>query len=112
MRRAPALSVGPVLAAVAALALGCSAATGTTAQHGPVGAVPTGLEQFYGQNLSWGGCSAFATTPSDKKAYADPGLQCAYLNVPLDYANPKGRVIKVGLLRRPASDPAHRIGSL
>ncbi|MDQ2881188.1 MAG: alpha/beta hydrolase [Actinomycetota bacterium] len=112
MKRAPALSVGPVLAAVAALALGCTAATGTTAQHGPVGAVPTGLEQFYGQNLSWGGCSAFATTPSDKKAYADPGLQCAYLNVPLDYANPKGRVIKVGLLRRPASDPAHRIGSL
>lgn len=112
MKRAPGLSVGPVLAAVAALALGCSAATGTTAQHGPVGAVPAGLEQFYGQSLSWGGCSAFATTPSDKKAYADPGLQCAYLNVPLDYADPKGRVIKVGLLRRPASDPAHRIGSL
>ncbi|MGH3784079.1 MAG: alpha/beta fold hydrolase, partial [Pseudonocardiaceae bacterium] len=112
MKRAPALSVGPVLAAVAALALGCTAATGTPAQHGPVGAVPTGLEQFYGQNLSWSGCSAFATTPSDKKAYADPGLQCAYLNVPLDYANPKGRVIKVGLLRRLASDQAHRIGSL
>src|SRR5947209_11126099 len=113
MKRVPALSVGPVLAAVAALTLGCSAATGTAAQHdGPVGAVPTGLEQFYGQNLSWAGCSAFATTPSDKKAYADPGLQCAYLNVPLDYTNPKGRVIKVGLLRRPASDPAHRIGSL
>jgi pimeloyl-ACP methyl ester carboxylesterase len=113
MKRA-ALSVGPVLAAVAALALGCSAATGTTtAQHdGPVGAVPTGLEQFYGQKLSWGGCSTFATTPSDKKSYADPGLQCAYLNVPLDYANPKGRVIQVGLLRRPASDPAHRVGSL
>ncbi|MCU1611193.1 MAG: Alpha/beta hydrolase, partial [Pseudonocardiales bacterium] len=62
MKRAPALSVGPVLAAVAALTLGCSAATGTAAQHdGPVGAVPTGLEQFYGQNLSWAGCSAFAT---------------------------------------------------
>ena len=112
MKRGPALSVGPVLAAVAALALGCTSATGTQAQHGPVGAVPTGLEQFYGQSLSWGGCSAFATTPSDKKAYADPALQCAYLNVPLDYADPKGRVIKVGLLRRPASDPAHRIGSL
>src|SRR5947209_13770411 len=113
MKRVPALSVGPVLAAVAALTLGCSAATGTAAQHdGPVGAVPTGLEQFYGQNLSWAGCSAFATTPRDKKAYADPGLQCAYLTVPLDYANPNGRVIKIGLLRRPASDPAHRVGSL
>ncbi|MGB8962809.1 MAG: alpha/beta hydrolase [Pseudonocardiaceae bacterium] len=112
MKRAPALSLGPVLAAVAALALGCTAATGNTAQHGPVGAVPAGLEQFYGQNLAWGGCSAFATTPSDQKAYADPGLQCAYLTVPLDYADPKGRTIKVGLLRRPASDAAHRVGSL
>jgi hypothetical protein len=70
MKRARALSVGPVLAAVAALALGCSATTGaTTGQHdGPVGAVPTGMEQFYGQKLAWGGCSAFATTPSDKKS--------------------------------------------
>jgi hypothetical protein len=31
---------------------------------------------------------------------------------PLDYANPSGRIIKIGLLRRPASDPAGRIGSL
>jgi pimeloyl-ACP methyl ester carboxylesterase len=112
MKRAPALSSGLVLAAVASLALACTSATGSTTQHGPVGAVPPGLAQFYGQGLSWGGCSAFATTPRDKKAYADPGLQCAYLTVPLDYANPNGRVIKVGLLRRPASDPAHRIGSL
>jgi pimeloyl-ACP methyl ester carboxylesterase len=70
------------------------------------------LERFYGQNLSWVGCSTFAKSPQDKADYADPGLQCAYLNVPLDYANPNGRVIKVGLLRRPASDQAHRIGSL
>ncbi|MBV8993930.1 MAG: alpha/beta fold hydrolase [Pseudonocardiales bacterium] len=98
---------------VASVTLACtSAATGHTAQHAPAGAVPAGLERFYGQSLSWTGCSSFATTPRDKKAYADPGLQCAYLTVPLDYANPNGRVIKIGLLRRPASDPAHRIGSL
>jgi pimeloyl-ACP methyl ester carboxylesterase len=84
------------------------------AQSGPASAAPStaGLERFYGQTLSWGGCSSFATTPNDQKAYADPGLQCAYLNVPLDYANPNARVIRVGLLRRPASDPASRIGSL
>ncbi|MGH3427045.1 MAG: alpha/beta fold hydrolase, partial [Mycobacteriales bacterium] len=70
------------------------------------------MERFYGQNLSWGGCSSFAKTPSDQKVYADPSLQCAYLSVPLDYANPNGRAIKIGLLRRPASGPAQRIGSL
>ncbi|MBV9160707.1 MAG: alpha/beta fold hydrolase [Pseudonocardiales bacterium] len=112
MKRAPALSVGLALAAVASLALACTSAAGTTPRHGPVGPVPAGLERFYGQHLAWGGCSAFAKTPSDRKTYADPGLQCAYLSVPLDYANLSGRVIKVGLLRRPASDPAHRVGSL
>ena len=115
MKRVPALSVGLSLATVASLALACTSAGGTTAQpgvHGPVGPVPAGLGQFYGQALSWGGCSSFAKTPSDQKAYADPDLQCAYLTVPLDYANPNGRTIKVGLLRHPASDPAQRIGSL
>lgn len=112
MKRAPALSVWLGLAAVASLTLACTSATGATGQHGPVGAVPAGLEKFYGQKLAWAGCTSFGTTPRDKKAYADPGLQCAYLTVPLDYANPNGRVIKVGLLRRPASDPRQRIGSL
>jgi pimeloyl-ACP methyl ester carboxylesterase len=106
------LSIGMVFAGVASLALACTSAAGNDALRGPAGPVPTGLEPFYGQSLSWTGCSSFATTPHDKRAYADPGLQCAYLNVPLDYANPSGRTIKVGLLRRPASDQAHRIGSL
>ncbi len=112
MKRAHALSVGLVLTAVASATFACTSATGNAAQQGPAGKVVPGLERFYGQKLSWGGCSEFATTPEDQKAYADPGLQCAYLEVPLDYAKPNDRVIKVGLLRRPASDPAQRIGSL
>jgi pimeloyl-ACP methyl ester carboxylesterase len=68
--------------------------------------------KFYGQSLSWSGCSSFAKTPGDKQAYANSALECAYLTVPLEYANPDGRTIKVGLLRRPALDQAHRIGSL
>lgn len=39
-----------------------------------------------------------------------PGLQCARLVVPLDYAARQGKTITLGLLRRPASGP--RIGSL
>jgi pimeloyl-ACP methyl ester carboxylesterase len=112
MKFGHALPVGLVLVAVASTTLACASAMGNLAQRGPAGAVPAGLERFYGQDLSWGGCSAFATTPEDKEAYADPALQCTYLEVPLDYAKPNDKVIKVGLLRRPASDPTQRIGSL
>ncbi|MGH3671676.1 MAG: alpha/beta hydrolase [Pseudonocardiaceae bacterium] len=112
MKHAPALPIGLVLATVGAAVLACSSATDNAAARGPVGPVPAGLERFYGQELSWKGCESFATTPNDKKSYADPGLQCAYLTVPLDYADLSGRTIKIGLLRRPASDPGQRVGSL
>ncbi len=112
MRRAHALPVGLALAAVASLTLACGTVTGNTAQRAPAGVVPAGLERFYGQDLSWGSCVPFATSQRDQEAYADPGLQCTHLEVPLDYAKPDDKIIKVGLLRRPASDPAQRIGSL
>jgi pimeloyl-ACP methyl ester carboxylesterase len=32
--------------------------------------------------------------------------------VPLDYAHPRGATIGIALIKLPASDPAHRIGSL
>lgn len=38
--------------------------------------------------------------------------QCAFLDVPLDYAEPAGPHIAVALVRRPASGPGTRIGSL
>jgi pimeloyl-ACP methyl ester carboxylesterase len=40
------------------------------------------------------------------------GFQCGSLTVPLDYANPDKDIIKLALIRKPATDPAHRIGSL
>ncbi|HEX5494872.1 MAG TPA: alpha/beta fold hydrolase [Mycobacteriales bacterium] len=40
------------------------------------------------------------------------GFQCATATVPLDYAHPGGQTITLALNRLPASDPAHRIGSL
>ena len=43
---------------------------------------------------------------------ADAGLECATLRVPLDYADPDGEQITIGLNRLPARDPAKRIGSL
>jgi pimeloyl-ACP methyl ester carboxylesterase len=47
------------------------------------------------------------------QACADlPRLQCATLSVPLDWARPGGDTIGIALVRRPADDPAQRIGSL
>jgi pimeloyl-ACP methyl ester carboxylesterase len=40
------------------------------------------------------------------------GLRCATAQVPLDYDQPSGRQISLALIKRQATDPAHRIGSL
>ena len=102
-----------LLAVVTVIIFTATAPFGTSpGQQGPTGEGVPGLERFYGQKLSWGGCAAFATTPGDQKAYANPDVQCTYLEVPLDYAKPNDRTIQVGLLRRSASDPSQRIGSL
>jgi pimeloyl-ACP methyl ester carboxylesterase len=39
-------------------------------------------------------------------------LFCARYQVPLDYDDPGGVQISIALVKRPASDPAHRVGSL
>ncbi|MEV7603700.1 alpha/beta hydrolase [Kitasatospora sp. NPDC089797] len=40
------------------------------------------------------------------------GFQCDTARVPLDYRDPHGRTVDLALIRRPADDPAHRIGTL
>jgi pimeloyl-ACP methyl ester carboxylesterase len=42
----------------------------------------------------------------------DDGFQCATAEVPLDYARPNGAKVSLAVIRRPAVDQAHRIGSL
>ncbi|MGP4015978.1 alpha/beta hydrolase [Saccharopolyspora sp. 5N708] len=110
----------PVLAVLAVLSLVACAPPAQdpqplqphTESKGPVGPVPAGLERYYSQTLSWGPCAPFATTDSDQTAFRDPSLECARLEVPMDYADPQGQTITLGVLRVPATDPAHRIGSL
>lgn len=41
-----------------------------------------------------------------------PNVTCATATVPLDYDQPHGPAIKLHLAKSPATDPAHRIGSL
>lgn len=94
--------------AVAALVAGC---TTTTAGRGVAAAVvPPGLESFYDQELSWGPCAPFATTPDDAAGFADPVFDCTRVTVPLDYAKPDGETAGIAVLRKRAT--GDRIGSL
>ncbi len=72
--------------------------------------VPTGLERFYLQKLTWGSCAPFAYSAGEKKAFPDPSLDCAQLQVPLDYAKPTGRTAQIAVLRHRTNWP--KIGSL
>lgn len=51
---------------------------------------------------------------SSKLAWTDcgKGFQCASVEVPLDYAHPTAGTISIAVNRKPATDQAHRIGSL
>ncbi len=52
-----------------------------------------------------------ATSPLQWKA-CDHGYFCAKLKVPLDYRDPNGPTISIAMVKQPATDPAHRIGSI
>lgn len=66
----------------------------------PVDGIAAGLRRFYQQRLAWSECEGYARA------------QCATMQVPLDYARPGGRAISIALLRVPAEDQAHKVGSL
>jgi len=53
-----------------------------------------------------------APTPTLTWADCADGFQCATAGVPLDYNAPYGAKIDLALIKLPASDPAHRIGTL
>ena len=52
------------------------------------------------------------TVPQLRWADCGDGFQCATAQVPLDYDQPRGSQISLSLIRLPAGDPLHRIGSL
>jgi len=60
--------------------------------------VPAAPVVAAGPSLTWVDCGG--------------GFQCATLDVPTDYAHPSAGTTQIGLIRRPASDPSRRIGSL
>jgi hypothetical protein len=74
------------LLALALVAIALTAAPAGAAQNAPV------------PQLDWKDC--------------DDGFECATAKVPLDHSRPRGRTIDLALVRFPAVDREHRIGSL
>ena len=63
--------------------------------------------------LAAGGAAAAPSKVAWSKCFAQLGpFECGTVQVPLDYDQPNGRKISLALIRLPAADQAHRIGSL
>jgi pimeloyl-ACP methyl ester carboxylesterase len=99
-----------VLCAAVALLSACTVPTSGSAARGDGDPPPPELSRFYGQKLSWGPCKPFASTVGDVAAFSADTLQCARLQVPLDYTAPDGPTASVAVLRQKAT--GQRIGSL
>ncbi|MFE9743271.1 alpha/beta hydrolase [Saccharothrix saharensis] len=100
----------PLLASCTSVLSGSPTAGTALERRGPAGVVPAGLERFYGQQLAWEDCAPYATDSTTTTLFKKKSVECARIEVPLDYAKPEGRTIKVGLLRQRAT--GDRIGSL
>src|SRR5215470_12151120 len=87
---------GPDVANISPTAVGQDGVAGATRPPANDPAADPALARFYGQHLSWSGCSG--------------GLQCARLTVPVDWAEPGAGTLRLALARRPAD--GRSIGSL
>ena len=75
------------------------------------GKAPAGLEDFYNQKLNWQSCVPFNDSPDYTKEFAQPGLQCANVVVPLAYDDPTGPTIAIAAMRSAATG-GDRVGAL
>ncbi|MFE6750675.1 alpha/beta hydrolase [Kitasatospora purpeofusca] len=103
-------------AAVAVLAMtllggSVAPALGATASAATAAATADPLAALRVQRPLWHPC---ASGPDDTAgAELDAaGAGCTEVTVPLDYRRPEGPTLRVALARLPATDPAHRLGTL
>ncbi|MCD2193191.1 alpha/beta fold hydrolase [Actinomycetospora endophytica] len=92
-----------LLLALLLLLAGCAAPAGSSSgapdgAAGPAPSVRLGTNGAAVPRIDWRPCGG--------------AFQCATVPVPLDYRNPTGPTIPLGMVRLPALDPAHRIGTL
>ncbi|MFF1789028.1 alpha/beta hydrolase [Kitasatospora sp. NPDC058243] len=76
------------------------------ASAAPIDLAPGAAAEAKVAAVNWTPCNPDPSKP-------DPGIyDCAVYPVPLDYDNPSGEKIGIAMMRRRASDPSKRIGSL
>ena len=85
------------LVALCGVVAACSGAPAAS-HHRPPTPGPVTLGAYYAQKLHWTPC--------------DNGFQCARLLVPFSYSRPSWKRFSLPVIRLPAADPGHRIGSL
>ncbi|MFF8726941.1 alpha/beta hydrolase [Streptomyces sp. NPDC015171] len=97
----------------AAVALGLAGALALGTSPAPAAGRPATdpLARFHDQHLTWKSC---LLGPDDTlgKDLEQAGARCADVTVPLDYAHPDGRTIKIAISRIRGTDTAHRVGAL
>lgn len=97
----------PVLAALLAAATAGALLSATAPAGARTGEVRTD-DGFVVEDVTWTSCASGTSDGSGAPA----GLQCARVEVPMDWDDPDGETIVVGLNRLPARDPDERLGSL
>lgn len=94
---AAAATVGALLlSSCSALAPAPTATLTSTADASVIGEVPADLASYYSQTVTWTSCSG--------------GFQCSKVEVPMDYAKPRGTSIQLAVTRLPAS--GKRLGAM
>ncbi|NUW34719.1 alpha/beta fold hydrolase [Nonomuraea sp. SMC257] len=88
-----------------------SSAAGAAAARTPELRQEDALARFEHQEIVWHGCRTGPDDAAGKRLDA-AGARCAALTIPLDYANPDGRTIKVAISRLKATAPGRRRGVL
>ncbi|MBQ1083024.1 MULTISPECIES: alpha/beta hydrolase [unclassified Nocardiopsis] len=78
----------------------------------PSSGADPGLDPYLEQDVDWGGCEERATTAVDAELFADPALECASVEVPIDYDDPQAERAQIALMRLPATGEAEAEGSL
>ncbi|RKS74700.1 TAP-like protein [Actinomadura pelletieri DSM 43383] len=83
----------------------------TRARQAAFTSLPSPTEAATAAAPDWKRCTGLPKLPRGASPPASL-FRCATLEVPLDHSRPSGEKIGIALIRVPATDPRHRIGSL
>ncbi|MFG2086328.1 MULTISPECIES: alpha/beta hydrolase [unclassified Spirillospora] len=102
--------VGACALAVSGL-ISCLGGTSVRRPEATTAAAAVSLPRATARPPDWKPCTGLPEPPPGAET-PPSGLRCATLKVPLDHARPAGKKIDIALIKVPATDRGHRVGSL